>query len=73
MTDWRDIPMRMIALAEALADPLGKGVTLVDGLLVARYLGESTELARRLFTEMWKLLRPVLMKRAPCVPRIWNT
>lgn len=49
------------------------GVTLVDGLLVARYLGESTELARRLFTEMWKLLRPVLMKRAPCVPRIWNT
>ena len=21
MTDWRDIPMRMIALAEALADP----------------------------------------------------
>lgn len=49
------------------------GVTQVDGLLVARYLGDSTERARRLFTEMWKLLRPAILNRPPCAPRIWNT
>jgi len=49
------------------------GITLVDGLLIARYLGDSTETARRLFIRIWKALRPALLHRAPCEPRIWNT
>lgn len=49
------------------------GVTLVDGLLVARYLGGSAASARYLFTEIWKMLRPALLQRPPCTPRIWNT
>jgi len=49
------------------------GVTQMDGLFVARYLGDSTERARRLFTDIWKLLRPTVLKRPPCAPRIWNT
>ena len=49
------------------------GATLVDGLLVVRYLGDSTANARYLFTEIWKLLRPALLQRPPCTPRIWNT
>jgi urease accessory protein len=49
------------------------GITLVDGLLIARYLGDSTETARRLFIEIWKALRPTILHRSPCVPRIWNT
>lgn len=49
------------------------GVTQVEGLLIARYLGESTERARHLFTAMWKLLRPAILNRPPCAPRIWNT
>ena len=49
------------------------GITLVDGLLVARYLGESAASARYLFTEIWKMLRPALLQRPPCTPRIWNT
>ncbi|MES9970219.1 MAG: urease accessory protein UreD [Candidatus Thiodiazotropha sp.] len=49
------------------------GITQVDGLLIARYLGDSTEMARRLFIEIWKALRPALLNRSPSVPRIWNT
>ena len=49
------------------------GITLVDGLLVARYLGDSVASARYLFTEIWKMLRPALLQRPPCTPRIWNT
>jgi len=48
-------------------------VTLVDGVLVARYLGDSTETARRLFSDIWKQLRPAVLNRPACVPRIWNT
>lgn len=49
------------------------GVTLVDGLLIARYLGDSTEVARLLFYALWKILRPAVLQRAPCAPRIWKT
>jgi urease accessory protein len=49
------------------------GITQVDGLLIARYLGDSTETARRLFIAIWKELRPAILNRAPCAPRIWNT
>jgi len=49
------------------------GITLVDGLLIARYLGGSTETARNLFNAIWKILRPAILNRPPCEPRIWNT
>jgi urease accessory protein len=49
------------------------GLTLLPGLLVARYLGDSAEEARQCFTRIWHTLRPPLMQTAPIVPRIWNT
>ncbi len=49
------------------------GLTLLDELLVARYLGESTFEARQIFQRLWAWLRPALYGRAPCPPRIWNT
>ncbi len=49
------------------------GITLVDGLLIARYLGNSTERARSLLVSIWKALRPAVLNRTPCAPRIWNT
>jgi urease accessory protein len=49
------------------------GITEVDGLFIARYLGDSTETARALFSAIWKTLRPAVVDRPPCVPRIWNT
>ncbi|MBL4901467.1 MAG: urease accessory protein UreD [Desulfocapsa sp.] len=49
------------------------GVTLMDGLLVVRYLGFSTFAAQGLFTHIWKLLRPKITKTNACPPRIWAT
>jgi urease accessory protein len=49
------------------------GITIVDGLLVARYLGDSTEQARKLFTRIWQSTRPFVSSRPACTPRIWNT
>lgn len=49
------------------------GATLVEDILVVRYLGDSTAQARRLFTEIWQALRVETMGHQPCVPRIWAT
>jgi urease accessory protein len=49
------------------------GITVFPELLVARYLGGSSERARRYFTTLWRILRPGLSGREVCLPRIWNT
>jgi len=49
------------------------GVTLVDGVLVARYLGHSTFAAHGLFTKIWSMLRPRIAGCCACAPRIWAT
>ncbi len=49
------------------------GVTLIDELLVARYLGHSTFAAHKLFTDIWSVLRPKIADRCACAPRIWAT
>ncbi len=53
---------------------LGAGaVTLLPGVLLARYLGGSSEAARRYFIALWRILRPALMGREAIEPRIWQT
>ncbi|MDB5842453.1 MAG: ureD [Herminiimonas sp.] len=49
------------------------GVTQMKSVLVARYLGDSSETARRMMTRVWQQLRPALLGRDAIVPRIWNT
>jgi urease accessory protein len=49
------------------------GATLLDDLLVVRYLGDSTARARALFTSAWRLLRPAVLGLQPVAPRIWST
>jgi urease accessory protein len=48
-------------------------VTLLPGVLVARYLGSSSESAKRYFTQLWRLLRPVVGGIEAREPRIWST
>jgi urease accessory protein len=43
-------------------------VTHLPGLLIARYLGDSSEEALHAFTRLWKVLRPSAVE-----PRIWST
>ena len=52
----------------------GRGsVTLLPGILLARYLGDSSEAARRYFIALWRVLRPALTGRDATEPRIWRT
>jgi urease accessory protein len=48
-------------------------VTQLPGVLVARYLGHSTEQAKRLLVRLWTILRPALFGRDAAPPRIWST
>jgi urease accessory protein len=49
------------------------GASLIEDILVVRYLGNSTERARRLFTGVWQKLRADTLGYPPGVPRIWAT
>ncbi|WP_415888684.1 urease accessory protein UreD [Neptuniibacter sp. SY11_33] len=48
-------------------------VSLNDEFLQVRYLGNCSEQARLLFTQCWKYIRPQLIEREGCEPRIWAT
>ena len=48
-------------------------VSVVDGVLVARCLARSAQHAHRAFVRLWGALRPGLLGRAACAPRIWAT
>jgi urease accessory protein len=45
----------------------------VTGLLVCRWLAESGEGLWESLLQAWSLLRPLVLGRAPCPPRIWST
>ena len=49
------------------------GVTQMKSVVVARYIGDSSQEARRLMHRAWQLLRPALLDRDAVTPRIWNT
>jgi urease accessory protein len=49
------------------------GLTQLPDMLVARYLGHSSEAARHWFADLWQVLRPALIGREAQRPRIWNT
>ena len=51
----------------------GRGaVTQLPGVLLARYLGPSTEQALAWLTALWSLLRPAYVGREAVRPRIWS-
>jgi urease accessory protein len=55
------------------SDGAEHGITVLPGLLVARYLGAYSEAARHWLTALWQVLRPALLGRPAVLPRIWNT
>ena len=46
------------------------GVTCLPGVLIARYLGASSEAARGYFAQLWRILRPALAGRDAVPPGI---
>jgi urease accessory protein len=48
-------------------------VSKVGEFYIGRYLGDSAEQAKNIFAQWWTLLRPLLINRKACAPRIWST
>lgn len=49
------------------------GISVVNGFVVGRYLGQAVAEARAFFIRLWETLRPILVEREACCPRIWAT
>jgi urease accessory protein len=49
------------------------GATQMKSVIIARYLGNSSEVARHVMLAAWQLLRPALLGHEASVPRIWKT
>ena len=56
-----------------LGDVACFGVTQLKGVIVVRYLGDASEVARAAMLLAWQHLRPAVMARAAIELRIWNT
>lgn len=52
-------------------EPLG--ITYVGEFLVVRALSKRSDLIRQRFVCCWSYIRPALLNRPICEPRIWNT
>lgn len=60
--------------AEKITNGVGQaGISQLKSIVVARYLGNSSEVARHVMLRVWGLFRPEILGRAGIVPRMWNT
>jgi urease accessory protein len=69
-----DIGAGLLAACRATAPGGGDsrlGVTSTPRILVARYLGHSSQQAFRWFTSVWAVLRPALLSQPAIAPRLW--
>lgn len=64
---------RAVTAAEPGAQQGISALPAPSSVLVARYLGHSSEAAREWFTSLWRLLRPALLGVPAQMPRIWST
>lgn len=49
------------------------GLTLMDDILVARCLGHYSEQVSTTLKQVWSCIRPSIINREACHPRIWST
>lgn len=65
---------RHLQLAQALCgEDAWRSATLLADLLVCRAIGDRADRLRQFFETVWAALRPELIGRPPCRPRIWAT
>lgn len=73
VTRLRDSADAMPRSADDAAAGLLWNCTALRGFVLLRCLASHTEAARRLLRHAWQQLRPPLLQRAACAPRIWAT
>lgn len=54
-------------------DSIVSSCTYVNGLFIIRAMGQYAEETKNYFIHIWQTIRPLVIDRSPCVPRIWNT
>lgn len=74
----KTIPQPLLDLARVEAEKTANGagqvgISQLKAVTVARYLGDSSEVARHVMLRIWGLLRPELTGCAAIVPRMWST
>jgi len=71
----KDIDKGLLDQCRDIAPAAGEhaGITVLPRVLLARYLGHSSEAAMHYFIALWSLLRPALAGRSAVPPRIWAT
>jgi urease accessory protein len=71
----RNIESELLVRCRSVAAEAGElsGITVMPRVLLARYLGRSSEAAMHYFIALWTLLRPALAGRSAVPPRIWAT
>ncbi|MDD5267849.1 MAG: urease accessory protein UreD [Methylococcales bacterium] len=50
-----------------------RGVTLIEDMLICRALDTRADRLRDFFQQVWRTLRPDVVQRDACAPRIWAT
>lgn len=69
-----NIDGELLEVCRRIAATAGEvAVTHLPGVLVARYLGDSSEAAKQYFISVWAQLRPAIAGRTAIEPRIWRT
>jgi len=63
--------LREVVLTQAMEKNIS--ITDIDGLLVIRYLGAHAHECKRIFINLWEVLRPLLVDKKALQPRIWHT
>lgn len=69
-----DVGAELVAACRSTAPSGGDswvGVTMLPRVLLARYLGHSSQNAFSWFTSLWTVLRPALLGQAAVAPRLW--
>lgn len=56
-----------------LITPAMVAITQKPGVFIARFIGDKSEQARDIFEALWTMLRPSLINKQTCAPRIWRT
>ncbi|SEM84104.1 urease accessory protein [Nitrosospira multiformis] len=74
----KPLPAQAIDLVREEAARIGGesgqvGISQFKSLLVARFLGDSSEVARHVMLCIWRAVRPITLGRPAIVPRSWNT
>ena len=65
--------VQLEAVQQLIGESAGRGVTLIDDMLICRALDTRADRLRDFFQHVWRIVRPDVVQRDACAPRIWAT